>query len=160
MTDAQVSNVWRMGFTVGAVAAVWLSARGGYWDGYLDVISDPSLLGGWMEDRARQTVIWVSLALGPSFLLCLSDHKLPLKVPNRWTFAAMFLVLVTVAVSYEFGEADARNRIREASGIEPGLGPTPWLDLLVPLIPTTAFVFLGAWRSAVRNGAGRTSDHK
>ena len=167
----QVSNARRIGFTALALVAFWVlawRAQSIGWHRWIHHWGDtyPSVLTGrqfyfmslsFVPDWGPTVWRWelLSLAALPLIILSLASHNHPLKLSDRPVLGSGVLFLASIAGGYWTGEsavANAGDRF-----ITSGLGPWPpnypgtLPCLLLPIILTTAFVIVGAWRRAVRD---------
>ncbi len=160
MTDVQVSNARRIGFTALALVAFWVVAWRAYgWGLAQGPVSGAVAVGGgpWNTAVLYDPVLDSLASLAslcftflPAILLSFALYDLrdiwklvrELRVDHRdWRMLiSIILFIVSIEVCYRLGESDASAE-HEVSW--------PWL--LLPIILTTAFVIFGAWRRAVRD---------
>ena len=165
MTDVQVSNARRLGFTVLALVSFWVVSFGAYSLGFhmpenLDPWfgSHPWMMEAFFTGQLKWTNPWtyrwlacgLLMALIPLVFLSLSRHNSPIKLRDHRILIGGLLFATCIGCCYWVGELEV---IEEASAY-----PTrwwnhrvPWLWLLLPIILTTAFVIWGAWRRGVRD---------
>ena len=169
MTDVQVSNARRIGFTALALVAFWVLAWKAYGIGFEDGMPGPQWntaigIGGQWNTATLQTKVLrflreytaICFAIPPAILLSLAIHSWPPScfrgqvVDHRdWRMLiSIILFIVSIEVCYRLGESDASAE-HEVSW--------PWL--LLPIL-TSAFVIFGAWRRAVRDAAVEAADEE
>ena len=178
MTDVQVSNARRVGFTALAVVMLLFATKTAYGGGFdlWDIVANHCLAfdNYSVDDVKRGTKWWPnsSLVVLPTLFLSVSVHNSPREVVRDiWILVAGLLFLGCVWCGFWIGAHNALptstldewrelvlaySKIRHemnAARVQEGLRVS-WLWLLVPIILTTAFVIFGAWRSAVRDAEG------
>jgi hypothetical protein len=166
MTDVQVSNARRIGFTALATRAYWMACNYSY-----DI---PRYYVYSFSDHPWEHVVayhswWIVPALLapiPLALLSLSVHNSPINLRDRRILRTGIMILLSVAFACLLGEHDADTSVAGLAGyadengeLSPGWAAevkrarhheVSWFLLLPPIILTTAFVIFGAWRRAVR----------
>ena len=148
MSDVQVSNARRIGFTALALVSFWVLA----WRSY-GMAVETGLNPDWTPTSdtlfVHQWRTTAAFAVAPTIFMLVSTHKGvrglsdPLVVISGLMFAATFrsniwLGFWDTQFGYSFGPNGRGN------------DETSWPWLLLPIILTTAFVIWGAWRNAVR----------
>ena len=153
MSDVQVSNARRIIFTVLALVALWVLAWTAFWLG----CDRYDHHGFFTAETAGRPVVIVgvalSLALLPTLLLYLSPHDRLVRRPEPWIWLAGLGFMCTSGFCYWLGIhspeiAGVPLRYRAYVSYDAGVS---WVWLLLPIILTTAFVIVGAWRRAVRD---------
>ena len=153
MTDVQVSNARRIGFTALALVAFWVASIGAYSLGYeptiwLQILTTDTqfyefLLGeqGWANYiwTYRAPVCGLLMALIPFAFLFLSRHNSLIKLHDRRILIGGLLFAACIGCCYWLGDTNRSSH-----------SPSR-LWLLLPIIMTTAFIIVGAWRRAVRD---------
>ena len=179
MSDVQVSNARRIIFTGLALVAFVVTATGAYWAS-CDWWFGPQAALRWesrppsMEDVYLK-VLPVAAGGGilPWMFLSLSswNELLRHRVREPWLFTCTLMFVSAIGFSYWLGGVDAVDAFATISGrwdVVPDKVMTlplvnkflaqarlehtvSWLWLLLPLILTTAFVIVGAWKIAMRD---------
>lgn len=86
------------------------------------------------------------LAILPTAFVSLSAHNVPFRVRSSTVLVCAFLFTTTIASGYWLGTYNAVLYARDYQARQ-----VPVLWLLTPIVLTTVFVIVGAWRSAVRD---------
>lgn len=128
MSDVQVTNARRIGFTALAVVSLWVMASG--YTISTGFASDHDRVGAGLGSASVPTMLlWISKSGG-----------------RRWVLVCGLLFALSLAFVFWRAEVDA--------SITPERHIVSWIRILPPLVLTTAFVILGAWRRAVRDADG------
>jgi hypothetical protein len=176
MTDVQVSNARRIGFTALALMAFWVLAWRAYSIGVTasDNSSVWSAIGSELVWLFRFPIVGLLFALAPTIFLSLSIKNSLLHLRTRFLFLSALLMAACSGFTCWLGEHDIASHVLElviggdmsnddlrALALASDTLPVSWFWLLIPIILTTAFVIFAAWRRAVRNRGKarvRTSD--
>jgi hypothetical protein len=164
MTDVQVSNARRIGFTALALVVFWVLAWRAYQMGR-DVYDNSSVWSKIDTEAVwtlRFPIVGLLFALVSVIFLSLSIKQSILSLRTRFVLLSAVLIAMSTGFSCWVGELDVAHQIREVEGngpwdpwrwqrLELDIGPVSWFRFLLPIILTTAFVIFGAWRSAVRD---------
>jgi hypothetical protein len=140
MTDVQVTNARRIGFTALALVAFWISAHRLYYHGYDHACGDYEQLGSLLEFiidlggtpshgehwSVAASVLYLAALLGlvPTVLFSLSLHTKMLKLQDPWVFVSGALLVTTTALSLYRGDQDAAAEI---SAVMSQLGVYPFV---------------------------------
>jgi hypothetical protein len=164
MSEVQVSNARRIGFTALALVAFWVMA----WRAYSiafginygsefsdTVVSTVAPLGieygGWLVLLVldhQYLIAGLSLAPVPTLLLWIASGRTG---NRRWLLICGLLFASAISFAFWRTEADSNWAPDGDQAKQRREHEVSWFSLLLPIILTTAFVIFGAWRGAVRD---------
>jgi hypothetical protein len=160
MTDVQVSNARRIGFTALALVTFWVLAWNAYWFLYLGCRG--SYFHRLWFTPAFDVPICVAFALAPMMLYSFATRGF-IRLRHRGELFVGGLFATSIGLSLSLGLSDATAAINMARDHNDSTAllleiaaarsdhTVSWFSLLLPIILTTAFVIFGAWRRAVRD---------
>ena len=166
MTDVQVSNARRIGFTALALMAFVLSTFQVYWVNVEYFYSHINTDSRGESPLQATGVLIVTAAILPTIFLSFSTSNTPTELRSRRVLSALFAFAACAVFSggwLAYHDAHVvlfsspRDRfdlslisIRQMQQILRAEHEVSWPWLLLPIIVTTAFVIWGAWRRAAQ----------
>ena len=158
MTDVQVSNARRIGFTAMALVIslvlTWHAYSLGWTRWFEDHPWDTGFISYYLMSVRGPSYVApmpvLVVAILPMVLVSLARYLHPAKLSDPWVLWSGILFVGSIKFAYVRGGQHAFQIHDDILGPTPPEPTTdPWFPL--PLILTTAFVIWGAWRRAVRD---------